>query len=90
MWTLPLHWGKQQNLHDRLSEHLSLANNPIAPSYNDEAMAVHYRQKHREKQLRERSHMTSAAKGGGGGFEMLTVADKGGRGSKPCWRQQKY
>ena len=21
---------------------------------------------------------------GGGGFEMLTVADKGGRGSKPC------
>ena len=27
--------------------------------------------------LRERSHMTSAA-------EMLTVADKGGRGSKPC------
>ena len=33
--------------------------------------------------LRERSHMTSAAEGGGG-FEMLTVADKGGRGSKPC------
>ena len=34
----------------------------------------------------ERSHMTSAAEGGGGGgFEMLTVADKGGgRGSKPC------
>ena len=30
--------------------------------------------------LRERSHMTSAAEGGGG-FEMLTVADKGG--SKP-------
>ena len=29
--------------------------------------------------LRERSHMTSAAEGGGG-FEMLTVADKGGRG----------
>ena len=28
---------------------------------------------------RERSHMKS-----GGGFEMLTVADKGGRGSKPC------
>ena len=29
--------------------------------------------------------MTSAAEGGGG-FEMLTVADKGGggRGSKPC------
>ena len=33
--------------------------------------------------------MTSAAEGGGG-FEMLTVADKGGRGSKPCCRQQKY
>ena len=34
--------------------------------------------------LRERSHMTSAAEGVGG-FEMLTVADKGGgRGSKPC------
>ena len=30
----------------------------------------------------ERSHMTSAAEGGGG-FEMLTVADRG-RGSKPC------
>ena len=28
---------------------------------------------------RERSHMTSAAEGGGG-FEMLTVADKGGEG----------
>ena len=27
--------------------------------------------------LRERSHMTSAAEGGGG-FKMLTVADKGG------------
>ena len=27
---------------------------------------------------------------GGGGFKMLTVADKGGRGYKPCWRQQKY
>ena len=25
---------------------------------------------------------------GGGGFEMLTGG--GGRGSKPCWRQQKY
>ena len=37
------------------------------------------------KRVRERSHMTSAAEGGGG-FEMLTVADKGGRGSnsKPC------
>ena len=30
-------------------------------------------------QVRERSHMTSAAEGGGG-FEMLTVADKGGGG----------
>ena len=37
----------------------------------------------------ERSHMTSAAEGGWG-FKMLTVADKGGRGSKPCRRQQKY
>ena len=38
------------------------------------------------RKVRERSHMTSAAEGGGG-FEMLTVADKGGggrRGSKPC------
>ena len=34
-------------VHDRLSEHLRFANNPIAPSYNEEAMAVHYyRQKH--------------------------------------------
>ena len=31
------------------------------------------------ERLRERSHMTSAAEGGGG-FEMLTVADKGGGG----------
>ena len=30
---------------------------------------------------RECSHMTSAAEGG---FEMLTIADNGGRGSKPC------
>ena len=29
--------------------------------------------------LRERSHMTSAAEGGGG-FKMLTVADKRGEG----------
>ena len=29
--------------------------------------------------IRERSHMTSAAEGGGG-FEMMTVADKGGGG----------
>ena len=34
------------SVHDRLSEHLRFANNPIAPSYNEEAMAVHYRQKH--------------------------------------------
>ena len=25
-----------------------------------------------------------SSRGEGGGFEMLTVADKGGRGSKPC------
>ena len=35
-----------RTVHDRLSEHLRFANNPIAPSYNEEAMAVHYRQKH--------------------------------------------
>ena len=35
-----------QYLHDRLSEHLRFANNPIAPSYNEEGMAVYYRQKH--------------------------------------------
>ena len=34
-----------RTVHDRLSEHLRFANNPIAPSYNEEAMAVHYRQK---------------------------------------------
>ena len=34
-------------MYDRLSEHLRFANNPIAPSYNEKAMAVHYyRQKH--------------------------------------------
>ena len=34
--------------------------------------------------IRERSHITSAAEGGGG-FKMLTLADKGGgRRSKPC------
>ena len=32
-----------RTVHDRLSEHLRFANNPIAPSYNEEAMAVHYR-----------------------------------------------
>ena len=35
-----------RTVHDRLSEHLRFANNPIAPSYNEEAMAVHYGQKH--------------------------------------------
>ena len=35
-----------RTVHDRLSEHLRFDNNPIAPSYNEEAMAVHYRQKH--------------------------------------------
>ena len=35
-----------RTVHDRLSEHLRFANNPIAPSYNEEVMAVHYRQKH--------------------------------------------
>ena len=25
-----------------------------------------------------------SSRGGGGGFEMLTVADKGGEGCKPC------
>ena len=35
-----------RTVHDRLSEHLRFANNPIAPSYNEEAMAVHYRHKH--------------------------------------------
>ena len=39
-------------------------------------------QKRVKKCHRERSHMTSAAEGGGG-FKMLTVADKG-RGSKHC------
>ena len=34
-----------RTVHDRLSEHLRFANNPIAPSYNEEDMAVHYRQK---------------------------------------------
>ena len=40
-----------RNIHDRLSEHLRFANNPIAPSYIEEAMAVHYRQKHLGKTL---------------------------------------
>ena len=43
-----LHWRKQ---HDRLSQHFRFAKNPIAPSYNEEAIAVHYRQKHLGKQL---------------------------------------
>ena len=38
--------ASSRTVHDRLSEHLRFANNPIAPSYNEEAMAVHYRQKH--------------------------------------------
>ena len=44
---------------------------------------INLRSKFNSTLIRERSHMTSAAEGGGG-FEMLTVADKGGRGSKPC------
>ena len=32
--------------HDRLSEHLRFPVNPIAPSYNEKAMALHYRQTH--------------------------------------------
>ena len=35
-----------RTVHDRLSEHLRFANNPLAPSYLEEAMAVHYRRKH--------------------------------------------
>ena len=35
---------------------------------------------------RERSHMTSAAEG----FRNADGCWQGGRGSKPCWRQQKY
>ena len=34
-----------RTVHDRLSEHFRFANNPTAPSYMEEAMAVHYRQK---------------------------------------------
>ena len=34
-----------RTIHDSLSEHLRFANNPIAPSYNEKAMVVHYRQK---------------------------------------------
>ena len=30
----------------RLSEHIRCANNPTAPSYKNEALAVHYREKH--------------------------------------------
>ena len=30
----------------KAAELLRFGNNPIAPSYNEEAMAVHYRQKH--------------------------------------------
>ena len=35
-----------RTVHDRLSEHLRFANNPLSPSYLEEAMAVHYRRKH--------------------------------------------
>ena len=35
-----------RTVHDRLSEHLHFANNPSAPSYLEEAMAVHYRRRH--------------------------------------------
>ena len=35
-----------RTVHDRLSEHLRFANNPSAPSYLEEAMAVHYRGRH--------------------------------------------
>ena len=39
-----LQWESSRTIHDRLSEHLRFANNPIA--YNEEAIAVHYRQKY--------------------------------------------
>ena len=32
--------------HDRVSEHTRYANNPSAPSYKDQAFAIHYRDKH--------------------------------------------
>ncbi len=35
-----------RSLHDRLGEHLRYARNPNAPSYREEAMAVHYREHH--------------------------------------------
>ena len=35
-----------RSLHDRLSEHLRFATNADAPSYKEEAMAIHYRQYH--------------------------------------------
>ena len=34
------------NIHDRLGDYFTFAHNPIAPSYNEEAVAVRYRQKH--------------------------------------------
>ena len=40
-----------RTVHDRLSEHLKFANNIIALSYNEEAVGVHYRQKHLGEQL---------------------------------------
>ena len=45
-----------RTIHDRLNEHL-FANTPIAPSYNEEAMAQHYRQKHLEKTARLKSEI---------------------------------
>ena len=44
-----------RTVHDRLSENLRFANNPIAPSYNEEAMAVHY--SHRQKHLGETAYL---------------------------------
>ena len=35
-----------RSLHDRLGEHLRYARSPNNTSYRDEAMAVHYREKH--------------------------------------------
>ena len=35
-----------RSLHDRLSEHLRFATNADSPSYEEEAMAIHYRQVH--------------------------------------------
>ena len=37
-----------RSIHDRLSEHLRFATSPLTPSYKDEAMAIHYQDKHSE------------------------------------------